>query len=223
MAAQGVAAWFSGVTWLRGGFCDRSLTACLALGGLPGVIVGSYVARGVSGPVLKLIFACVLCLVMLPITLYREFMSSKQGANRSCREDVDVTVRLLRRPSMLLRHGIVGAIAGFLTGVIGVGDVPIMISYLTSSGISQKVAIGTVTMASALTLSLSAALQLSAGHAVVSLVPVVVAGMSIGSVLGAKMSMAKISDRQLQVAFAAFVLFLGASTGRGAIMALLRG
>jgi uncharacterized membrane protein YfcA len=227
----------AGGQWLRSGYCDLTVAACLGLCGLPGVAFGAQLAQGLSDATLRLLSAGMMCLVLCPLALRQLHASrSRPSAPRAPLGDADprdlnevengnFQTKLpigscLVELQAILRHCAVGGAVGVVTSTIGIGDTPLLMAYMSGLGYRQRTIIGTVTVAQAPTLACSALLHLLAGHSMPSVGVAVAAGMSIGAACGARVSAGShVDDSVLQKAFAAFVFTMGGATAWATCMA----
>merc|ERR1712032_491713 len=222
LVGQSVSALTSGAQWLRSGHCNFTVAACLGLCGLPSVVAGTRLVDGVSDRALKLVSACVMCLMICPITLHQLYMSRTHASSSSCSADSDASdCDVLASEESLggfisaelqanLQHCAMGCIAGMLTSTVGVGDTPLLMAYMASLGFSQQDIIGTVTVAQAPALAIGALLHTLNGDAELSTGLIFAFGMSAGAMVGARFSASKQMDNGLlQIANAAFTLALG--------------
>lgn len=221
-APSGVsAAW----VWLQDGFCDCAAAVCVSGCGFLGVIIGMNFARSSSDAALQLTFAAALCCVLAPLSLYRATKERNQdiegiapqaaiAKNYFSMKTVidDFCCLVLEQPLVAVRHCVVGAVVGFFSGALAVGDTPLLIAYFAGFGATQKEAIGTATVAVVPTYILASLLHLRRGNAHMALAPVMMLTMSAGGALGAKYSILSLTDSELQIAFAVFVFLIGGQT-----------
>ncbi|CAK0792670.1 unnamed protein product [Prorocentrum cordatum] len=78
VAAQCVSANAAGGQWLRSGYCDLTVAACLGICGLPGAALGAQLARELSDATLRLLSAGMMCLVLCPLALSQLYTSRTQ-------------------------------------------------------------------------------------------------------------------------------------------------
>jgi uncharacterized membrane protein YfcA len=218
------------------GTCDVAAAVCFSTCGIGGTILGLRLARHVPDSLLKLGFAGVLCCLIAPIAGWSALRASPDEAPVKSSEAhcstatrdagsefkvIDKVIsdvqRAANNPSLTLRHCFVGACVGVLTGAVACGETPVMIAYLTASGYTQKEAIGTALLGCTATTTVCLATHVAHGTAILPLLPITILCMGAGGWLGAKLSSHTISDEQLKLGFASFVLGLGFWTGKAAL------
>merc|ERR1712032_460580 len=89
LVGQSVSALTSGAQWLRSGHCNFTVAACLGLCGLPSVVAGTRLVDGISDQALKLLSACVMCLMICPITLHQLYVSRIRASSSRCSANFD--------------------------------------------------------------------------------------------------------------------------------------
>jgi len=221
----------SGIAWVLLGDADFGAAACLGLPGLGGTVLGLHLATKFNDGVLRLCFGGIL-LVLGVVTLRRALMGGdvsepppiavagdfSQILDQLWQKANDDCARALEQPLLAVLHCIVGSFVGILAGMLATGDTPMIIAYMTSLNYTQKQAIGTALMATFPMYILVTFMHVRKGNVTWAVVPVSIAGMTVCGVVGAHFSSKDLSDFQLQLGFAVFLVCIGAPLVRKAML-----
>lgn len=232
------------IFWYKEGCVDTLSAACVTVFALAGTAVGARIAGRLPDPILKVMFAFILCFVLSPVSAYRVLNCAYKAMSSSFIELAAMTLeeentppsppmstcgatnqepfldRLRAEPFVAMCHCLVGVIVGFAKGAVGIGDTPLLIAYFVSMGMAQKEAVGTALATTLPTGALVYGTYLARGSVNMLVAPILALAMAVGSGIGARYSSAALSDWQMQGAFSIFVFASGYSTGRSAVHTL---
>jgi len=128
--------------------------------------------------------------------------------------------RLLFAPAELLGHVCVGVGYGCVTGLLGVGATPLLVSYLSlATEHPQKRVLGTAMAAVLPTFAVGALTHWRLGNVRIAMVPLLCAGTMVGGAVGARAAL-QAEDLTLRKLFAAFLVVSGGLQVRGCWKAL---
>ncbi|NPA75728.1 MAG: sulfite exporter TauE/SafE family protein [Euryarchaeota archaeon] len=193
LIAVGISALVSSLHHMRRGHVLFRVAILMSITGIPGVYVGSYLNRMVSGEVLLILFA--LLMIFIGINMLRTAKSKHEGEHRT---EVWLILTL-------------GAIVGILSGFLGIGGGFLIVpALLWGANLKMHDAVGTsllIIFINGMAGMLSYELQ---GRPVdYSITLLFVIGGLLGGVLGARVG-TSLSTKNLKYAFSIVVFLLAA-------------
>lgn len=232
--AQTVCALSGAGAWMFADCVDFGVAVCIGAPGLVGTMAGIRLANSFSDAKLRWCFGA-LMLALAPVMVYRAVVSAHDEDDRHAASDApppppqsrgssadgswaqfsrkfaDDSARLLDQPSLVLQHSLAGCIIGVVTGMLAAGDTPIIISYMTMRGYTQKEAIGTAMAATIPWYVLMSVMHLARGTINVAVATVTVVVMGVCGFIGGRFASESLSDQVLQLGFAVFLSLIGPS------------
>jgi uncharacterized protein len=190
--------------YYRSGYVDTKIAGYLAISGMAGSVFGSLATGYVNGSILLIATA-----IVLAVTSVRFIIAGRRRDNEVTIDDEDCKSELSNRESYGKIVSLsIGALVGFLTGLLGLGGGYILIPTLTllfKRG--MKTAIGTslfVIIAYAIP---GAITHFKMGHVDVLVAFLLALGVVPGAYLGSKIAIG-LPDRVLKQAFGVFLLIV---------------
>jgi len=185
------------LAYMKQGLVDKKAALSTALPAVLAAIAGAFATRAFDGSVLMLLTA-----VLLLLLAVRSFPT------RPKEDHADHA-----RTSSSTAYGVLGAISGFMSGLLGVGGGFIMVpAYLRWFRLPVKVALGTSLAVICITVVPNAVAQGVVGNIRVQETGLLALGVVPGAYLGAKASIAA-NDRRLQMAIALFMACVAIAYG----------
>lgn len=187
-----------------------NLPIVLALG-IPAVIsarLGSHIAKKLSSDALALFFNS-FSIVLIPIHYYIQQRAGHLANQEASRKDY-ITSDDLYSYERLAQHASMGVFSGVISALMGVGGLPLIMSYITeATNLPHHYIQGTTVCALVPSILVSAASRIQAipiGTAVL-----VTLGAIIGAQGGATVSLSLSEERLRQIYMASLILFGGRS------------
>jgi uncharacterized membrane protein YfcA len=201
---------------------DVSMAAAIALPSMLGARIGSKLSARLNGEVHALIFNGLSVLLLPTNFLVQRFRQQQLESRRTAEEAADAKIcdssssPQSMTSANLLQHGCWGLSSGVLAAVMGVGGLPITMSYLTlASDLPHHLIQGTAMLSVAPAVVTSAASHAISGATPLGTAAAVAAGAMVGSVAGSSVALA-LSDEQLRGLYMASLLLLGGRSFVGA-------
>lgn len=216
---------------------------CISLPSIVAARFGSRLAGKISSEVHALIFNG-LSVVLIPTHFVVQQWRQNQKADPKALSDMNTSVDDARKaeraarqpaslsvstpftlppPEVMAKHAGFGAVCGMLSALMGVGGLPLTISYLTLSlpEMPHHIVQGTAMCSVLPSVLTSAYIQGKAGHTPLSLAAAVCCGSVLGSSFGARVALA-LEEEQLRNFFIASLVILGGRSFLAANMNIFR-
>lgn len=182
-----------GWTYWRRGMVNGRAALWTAVGGMPSVIVGSYLTALVPGRLLMLLTGCFVVVIAL----------------RLLRKPLPAETQTTRKPVSPWRFAAVGSGIGLLSGLLANGGGFLLVpAYLLLFQMSAQEAAATLLVAVALLALPGTWVHWRLGHIELRLALLLVAGATPATYLGARASMA-LNAQRARVLFGFFLLAFG--------------
>ena len=194
-----VTAAVAAVLYYHAGSLDLPLALCLAVGAVPGVLLGAALARRMTARRLRQAFG-----MLVLVTGVRILVATPAPAG-------------LPHPWPMPANMALGLVVGVLGGLLGVGGGTILVPILVlGEGYPQHLAQGVSLLMILPTGIVGGISHARHGHVMRSILPGLMVGGALGALLGAFLAHL-IHDRDLTRLFAIFLLLVGAQMifGRG--------
>lgn len=205
----------STLAYSRQGRVDYKLGAAMALGTVPGGIVGAYATKFVSPGRLGLIFGIFLVLVGLRMILSRvrregERKSARASGSRSWnRRLVDSEGEVFEYEANVKIGAPLAFTGGFVSGFLGVGGGVLMVPILNLIvGLPIHLAVAASMFIMIFTSSFGASMHILLGNVVPTYVVLLASGIVLGAQAGAYLAK-RAKPKYLRAAFGAVAIFAG--------------
>jgi uncharacterized membrane protein YfcA len=181
-------------------------------------------AGKLNGEVHALIFNG-LSLLLLPTHFYVQQRRQQQKDLQQHTQmiDLDTHVPSQAWKLQIAQHACFGSVCGLISALMGVGGLPLTMSYLTIfvPELPHHIVQGTAMVSVVPSVLTSAYVQAKAGHTPISLAAAVCFGSILGSAAGAHIALS-LSEEQLRYAFMASLVVLGGRSAVGAALNIRR-
>lgn len=203
------------ISYYKAGLINIKISGLVAIGLVIGVIAGSFIALSIPVSGLKFIYGLFLLYVswnfMKPLDLWRKYIRKENIVTEIKPEKSHSDYNLLFFP-------LVGILAGIMSGLFGIGGglviVPVLIAFLH---MDTKRAVGTSLGALLLPVTFPGVLiYYDAGHLNIGYAASVAAGLVIGALFGAKITISLPSVTVKRI-YSIFLLIMGINFIRTAL------
>jgi uncharacterized membrane protein YfcA len=190
---------------------------CISIPSIVAARFGARLAGKLNGEVHALIFNG-LSLLLLPTHFYvQQRRQQLKDVPQNTQTGPDTRAPSQAWKLQIVQHACFGSVCGLISALMGVGGLPLTMSYLTIfvPELPHHIVQGTAMVSAVPSVLTSAYVQAKAGHTPISLAAAVGFGSMMGSAAGAHIALS-LSEEQLRYAFMASLVLLG---GRSAVAA----
>ena len=200
---------------------DLRLAVAIGLPSIAGAAVGSRIATRISPTALSLIFnggSVLLLPTHFAVQRWRQQHEGQGEQGQGGREqEAQERPRERRReenaeaqePVALVKHALFGGSAGILSALMGVGGLPVTMSYLTlATDLPHHLVQGTAMASVAPSVLTSALARAGGGHTPLGVAAAVTCGSVVGSQLGAGVALS-LSEENLRALYMVSLVLLG--------------
>lgn len=206
---------------------DLVNVAAIALPATISVAIGTRLGSRLSDTVLKLMFGVTLAAIA-PLILHKAYtqpaleVSNEKGASAASVVDTDSSMSIAHQIMSRSQFALAGTAMGFITGLVGVGGGPIIISYLSLQNyrdMSPRQVVGTANLSMLPMMVVGTFSHALHGNVVWRMaLPLCMATMAGGMIGGLAAAHAPV--QVLQTALSGFLMFTGFSTAKKALQIL---
>jgi uncharacterized membrane protein YfcA len=191
----------------RADSADLQTAAAIAIPSMFGARIGVKIASRMSGEVHALVFnGMSVALIPIHFLVQRWRAGLEDKDEKRATSEADKALDFPR----LVQHGCFGIFGGVLSAIMGVGGLPITMTYLTvaCTDLPHHFAQGTAMISVAPSVITAAASHAMSGHTPLALAACVACGSMVGSTVGAKIALS-LDEDQLRTLYMTSLVLLG--------------